>query len=51
MATVDERFTTVAAHQALRAGGRGGRQARRRVDAVAATLILQSWLERRTVAR
>lgn len=51
VATVDERFTTVAAHQALRAGGRGGRQARRRVDAVAATLILQSWLERRTVAR
>jgi putative Holliday junction resolvase len=55
--TVDERFTTVAAQQALRAGdgrrGRGratkGRQqlVRQRVDSVAATLLLQSWLERR----
>jgi putative Holliday junction resolvase len=52
--TVDERFTTVAAHQALRAGGPRGRKAgergRQRVDAVAANLLLQSWLERRAAA-
>lgn len=51
IATVDERFTTVAANQALRAGGQRGRKARQRVDAVAATLLLQSWLERRHAAR
>jgi putative holliday junction resolvase len=45
--TVDERFTTVAAHQALRAGGRRGSKARQRVDSAAATLLLQSWLDRR----
>jgi putative holliday junction resolvase len=76
--TVDERFTTVTANQALRAGvgsgewatrraaGGGGRsrpsggparrsgggarrgaEARQRVDSVAATLLLQSWLDRR----
>jgi len=67
--TVDERFTTVAAHQALRAGpgwndgrpgsGRaGGRRGaargaktRQRVDSVAATLLLQSWLDRRQSLR
>lgn len=49
--TVDERFTTVAANQALRAGGRRGQKARQRVDEVAATLLLQSWLERRQAAR
>lgn len=53
--TVDERFTTVAANQALRADGRRatkGRQqlVRQRVDSVAATLLLQSWLERRASA-
>lgn len=51
VATVDERFTTVAANQALRAGGQRARQARLRVDSVAATILLQSWLERRVVAR
>jgi putative Holliday junction resolvase len=49
--TVDERFTTVAANQALRAGGRRGQKARKRVDEVAATLLLQSWLEQRQAAR
>ncbi len=56
--TVDERFTTVAAHQALRAGGRQGgigarrgAQARQRVDSVAATLLLQTWLDRRESGR
>jgi len=60
--TVDERFTTVTAHQALRAGdgrrvGRGtgsarrGAQARQRVDSVAATVLLQSWLEQREARR
>jgi putative holliday junction resolvase len=48
--TVDERFTTVAAHQALRAGGRQGPKARQRVDSAAATLLLQSWLDRRRSA-
>jgi putative Holliday junction resolvase len=46
--TVDERFTTVAATQALRAGNRRGSKARQRVDSVAATLLLQSWLDRRS---
>jgi putative holliday junction resolvase len=53
--TVDERFTTVVANQALRSGGQRGRKAgqrgRERVDAVAANLLLQSWLERRQAAR
>jgi putative Holliday junction resolvase len=57
--TVDERFTTVAASQALRAGVSGGRgssgarrrrAARGRVDSVAAALLLQSWLDRRQAA-
>jgi putative Holliday junction resolvase len=49
--TVDERFTTVVANQVLRAGGRRGSKARQRVDEVAATLLLQSWLERRQAVR
>jgi putative Holliday junction resolvase len=49
--TVDERFTTVAANQAMRAGGRRGPKARQRVDEVAATVLLQSWLERRQAIR
>lgn len=59
--TVDERFTTVAASQALRAGSLAGRGraaggarrrrgARGRVDSVAAALLLQSWLDRRQAA-
>jgi len=42
---VDERLTTVTAHQALRASGRDGRRHRQVVDQVAAVLILQHALE------
>jgi putative Holliday junction resolvase len=48
--TVDERFSTVTASQALRAGGHRGRPARKQVDAAAAAVFLQSWLDRRKVA-
>jgi putative Holliday junction resolvase len=48
--TVDERFSTVTASQALRAGGHRGRHARLQVDATAAAVFLQSWLDRRRVA-
>ncbi len=45
--TLDERFTTVTAGQRLaEAGVRGGR-ARAAIDSAAATVLLQSWLERR----
>lgn len=42
---VDERFTTVLAHDALRQGGRGSRQRRTEVDKAAAALILQGALD------
>ena len=42
---VDERFTTVIAHDALRQGGRGSRQRRTPVDKAAAALILQGALD------
>ncbi|HLQ57496.1 MAG TPA: Holliday junction resolvase RuvX [Streptosporangiaceae bacterium] len=42
---VDERFTTVIAHDALRRGGRGGRQRRAVVDKAAAALLLQGALD------
>ncbi len=42
---VDERFTTVIAHEALRQGGRGSRQRRTQVDKAAAALILQGALD------
>lgn len=45
--TYDERLTTVAAESALRAGGVRGAAARRKVDQVAAAVILQGWLEAR----
>lgn len=41
----DESLTTVAATAALHAQGRRGRKVKDRVDAVAATLILQSYLD------
>ena len=47
VATIDERLSTVAATSALRAGGRKVRQQRAVVDRTAATIILQSWLDRR----
>ncbi len=45
--THDERFTTVSAASALRAGGRTTKQQRGVVDRVAAAVMLQSWIERR----
>src|SRR5690625_2574639 len=47
---VDERLTTVSAHQALHRSGRAGRRHREVVDQVAAVMILQAALdqERRT---
>ena len=42
---VDERMTTVSAHQALHASGRAGRKHRSVVDQAAAVIILQSALE------
>ncbi len=42
---VDERFTTVLAHDALRQGGRGTRQRRGVVDKAAAALLLQGALD------
>ena len=44
----DERLTTVAAERALIAGGMRRQRRRETVDAVAAALMLQSWLDART---
>ena len=44
---VDERRTTVEAHAILSEAGRHGRQRRQRIDAVAATLILETFLNKR----
>ena len=41
----DERLSTVEAERRLASGGRRGREARARVDASAAAVILQSWLD------
>lgn len=41
----DERRTTVAAHDILRANGKKEKKHRQNVDAVAATLILQGYLD------
>ncbi len=43
--TADERLTTVEAERSLRAAGRTGRAARRVVDAAAAMVLLQAWLD------
>lgn len=43
--TWDERLSTVEAEQRLRASGLSGRRRRRVVDQVAATVVLQSWLD------
>jgi len=45
--TLDERWTTVEAERALRASGRRGKKRRAVVDAVAAAILLRTWLERR----
>jgi len=42
----DERLTTVAAERALRESSLDGRGRRQLIDQVAATLILQGWLDR-----
>ncbi len=42
---VDERFTTVLAHAALRAGGRDSRQRRPLADQAAAAMLLQETLD------
>jgi putative Holliday junction resolvase len=42
---VDERFSTVTATRGLAAAGVRGRRQRRVVDAAAATVILQTWLD------
>ena len=42
---VDERFTTAAAHQALRRGGKDARARRQVVDAAAAAVLLQAALD------
>lgn len=41
----DERLSTVEAERALAAGGTRGRERRRAVDASAAAVILQAWLD------
>jgi putative Holliday junction resolvase len=45
--TEDERLSTTAASAQLAAGGTRGRTGRRVVDAVAAAVLLQTWLDRR----
>lgn len=47
---VDERLTTVSANRALQAAGVRGPARRRVVDQVAATILLQSWLDGRRPA-
>ena len=43
--TADERLTTVEAQRSLRAAGRTGKGARKVVDAAAAMVLLQAWLD------
>jgi len=43
--TYDERFSTVTAEHGMREARIGRKQRRSRIDAAAATVILQSWLE------
>lgn len=47
VALYDERLTTVTAERMLRDGGLGGRDRRARVDASAAAVMLQAWLDGR----
>ncbi|MBO0693240.1 MAG: Holliday junction resolvase RuvX [Acidimicrobiaceae bacterium] len=48
---VDERLTTVQASSALRAAGHPTRRQRQVIDQMAATVLLQSWLDRRAGQR
>jgi putative Holliday junction resolvase len=50
VATLDERWTTREAERALRESGAGRARRREAVDAVAAAIILRTWLARRTPA-
>ena len=45
--TFDERLTTVSAARSLVEGGRRGRDRRTRIDAAAAAVMLQAWLDTR----
>ena len=45
--TFDERLTTVAASRSMRAGGTKARKQRKRIDEMAASVMLQNWLEQR----
>ena len=45
VATVDERFTTVEAERQMRSAGMNSRKGRRVVDMVAASVLLQAWLD------
>lgn len=47
VATYDERLTTVVAQQHLQAQGVSTREQRKMVDAVAAAVMLQGWLDHR----
>lgn len=47
----DERFTTAAAERSMIAAGDRRAHRRRHIDAVAASLLLQSWLDSTAVAR
>ena len=49
--TADERLSTVSAARALRMGGLDAKKARRRIDAVAASVLLQAWLDARDDGR
>ena len=46
--TYDERLTTVTAHRLLQEGGVKGRDRRKVVDKVAASVLLQAWLDFRS---
>lgn len=46
--TYDERFTTVSADRSLAEANVRGRDRRKVIDMVAATVLLQAWLDRRT---
>ncbi|MGC8513369.1 MAG: Holliday junction resolvase RuvX [Acidimicrobiales bacterium] len=48
--TVDERYTTVVASAAMRATGRRAKRQRSVIDAAAAQVLLQGWLDRAQVA-
>ena len=43
--TFDERLTTVAASRSMRAGGTKAKKQRKRIDEMAASVMLQNWLE------